>query len=157
MEILACLPLIAHIFDWMSTGWVHLWPFNSSANMRSLSCLVHNLKWQLWAIAPFAIWKKGVVCGSWNHWLYAISVLCKTSIIKLNVNSWIQYNPTSWDTCGWDHVTWNIKFNRFFILFLTALIFQTISVYIETGVLPICAHEVSLHHPLYSPLDEWQL
>ncbi len=38
-----------------------------------------------------------------------------------------------------------------------SLIFQTISVHIETGVLPVCAVEIGLNHPFYSPLVEWQL
>ncbi len=38
-----------------------------------------------------------------------------------------------------------------------SLIFQTISVHIETGVLPVCVVEIGLNHPFYSPLVEWQL
>lgn len=81
---------MAHISDWMSTGWVHLWPFNSSANMRSLSCLVHNLKWAPQGHCTLCyLEERSSLCHLGG--IGFILVLCKTSIIKLNTNSWMWY------------------------------------------------------------------
>lgn len=145
---------MAHIFDWMSSGWVHLWPFNSSANMRSLSCLVRNLKW-----AP-----QGHCTLCYLEERSSLCLLGGIALYQCYVRRPLS-NPTQTvecDTCGWVHVTWNVNSenrnqNSWDFFKYCALLFQTISVPIETGVLPVCTVEIGLNHPFYSPLVEWQL